>query len=89
VIIIVSPGDISPCCSWSGAWVAVRELRARGYVAYVGERGEKAASPNDVDPAVWRECVERVIEEIRKGLGREHMNNAELISEQMRNLGIV
>jgi hypothetical protein len=33
--------------------------------------------------------VERVIEEIRKGLGREHMNNAELISEQMRNLGIV
>jgi hypothetical protein len=67
VIIIVSPRDISPCCSWYGAFVAVQELRARGYDAFVGERGEAGAGPGNVDPAVWRDCVERVIEEIRKG----------------------
>lgn len=67
MIITLSPSDISPCCSWYGAFVAVCELRERGYVAYVGERGEKSGGPDNIDPAVWRDCVEKVIEEIRKG----------------------
>jgi hypothetical protein len=68
MIIYVSPSDISPCCSWHGAWVAVCELRARGYDAFVGERGRGSAGPRNVDPAVWRDCVERVVEEVRKGV---------------------
>jgi hypothetical protein len=67
MIIMVSPGDISPCCSWYGAWVAVCELRARGYNAYVGERGESSAGKKNVDPAAWDGAVEKVINEIKKG----------------------
>jgi hypothetical protein len=67
MIIIVSPRDISPCCSWYGAWVAVQELRARGYAAFVGERGEAGAGTKNVDPAVWRDCVGKVSRAIMEG----------------------
>jgi muramoyltetrapeptide carboxypeptidase LdcA involved in peptidoglycan recycling len=67
MIIIVSPSDISPLVNDRAAFVAVQRLREMGYEAFVGERGTGSAGPRNVDPAVWRDCVERVVEEIRKG----------------------